>query len=414
MAQPLLDELLERLDWSNPQADIVDWDEASQWGPEALSLLLESSVIVPVEPAQSVVCDACYDAHVEEVRFLPSPDDGQFRAFISCPQCGPVAVEPQRLQRWQIRLEGFINLCSLVANDSVPPRVILPGRLIDLGAVKLDDMRVRTLIGRGLAWRDRNALLDRVRGSVGDSEAILLVPSEAPTVFTDNIRVVPMLGNLVAGDNGVRVRLPSLRPSNVPIAGASNSLQKLGAGWRVTFRGETRIVKNTLGMRYLAHLLAKPHAYFRATVLVALVRGSAPTVQIGTEFEIQALRVDEGGDAGEVIDADARDAYRQEYKRLTSELQEARESSDAERVDELLLKVKWMAQQLSGGTRLDGKPRMAKSTTDRARIGVTKAINTAVANVTTQLPSLGEHLAATIHTGASCSYRPEDTINWEC
>jgi len=273
LAQPLLDELLERLDWSNPQADIVDWDEASQWGPEALSLLLESSVIVPVEPAQSVVCDACYDAHVEEVRFLPSPDDGQFRAFISCPQCGPVAVEPQRLQRWQIRLEGFINLCSLVANDSVPPRVILPGRLIDLGAVKLDDMRVRTLIGRGLAWRDRNALLDRVRGSVGDSEAILLVPSESPTAVTDNIRVVPMLGNLVAGDNGVRVRLPSLRPSNVPIAGASNSLQKLGAGWRVTFRGETRIVKNTLLLRAAAALgITGLDAYLDGPTAVAITR----------------------------------------------------------------------------------------------------------------------------------------------
>ncbi|MPZ50961.1 MAG: hypothetical protein GEU75_16955 [Dehalococcoidia bacterium] len=413
MAQPLLDELLCRLDWHTPQADILDWDEVDQWPPDFLRMLLKAGALVPIQPATSVICDACAEGHVAEVYFVPSPEGAQDRAYIACLELGPVEVELERLQRWQSRLEGISALCGITIG-APPARVVQPGRLIDLGVLRLSGLLTRTFLGRGLAWHDAPGLLDEVRSAAGDAESVVLVPSEAPRSAHGNLRIVPLLGNLVQEGGAVHFRLPSLRSSNSAPTPETHLFRKHGAAWQVTFDGRTAFIKHTLGMQYLSYLLAKPHIDFRATGLVALVRGSTPPEQMGSEYESQALGIDEGGDAGEVIDAAARDAYRDDYKRLTSDLKEARDSGDSERVEQLLVQVKWLVKQLSEGIRLDGKPRLAKATGDRARIGVTKAINTAAVNVAAQLPSLGEHFKAAVHTGASCCYRPADIVTWEC
>ena len=50
-----------------------------------------------------------------------------------------------------------------------------------------------------------------------------------------------------------------------------------------------------------------------------------------------------------------------------------------------------------------------------ARLNVTRAIEAALASITTHHPSLGRHLRSTIRTGRYCSYSPDPriSIDWQ-
>jgi hypothetical protein len=54
-----------------------------------------------------------------------------------------------------------------------------------------------------------------------------------------------------------------------------------------------------------------------------------------------------------------------------------------------------------------GRDRKAASHAERARLNATRAIRSAMANVSREHPTLGQHLAATIKTGRYCSYTPD-------
>ena len=52
---------------------------------------------------------------------------------------------------------------------------------------------------------------------------------------------------------------------------------------------------------------------------------------------------------------------------------------------------------------------------EQARVNVTRAIRTALRNVATADAQLAQHLEHAVHTGASCSYRPDPRapITWD-
>jgi hypothetical protein len=58
--------------------------------------------------------------------------------------------------------------------------------------------------------------------------------------------------------------------------------------------------------------------------------------------------------------------------------------------------------------------REAASSSERARLAVTKRIRDALARIRSEHPSLGRHLEAAIRTGQFCSYDPPagDTVAW--
>jgi hypothetical protein len=58
----------------------------------------------------------------------------------------------------------------------------------------------------------------------------------------------------------------------------------------------------------------------------------------------------------------------------------------------------------------EGSVAAAAAATERTRVRVTRAVRAAMARIAQHHPSLGEHLAATIKTGASCSYAPDRQI----
>ena len=121
------------------------------------------------------------------------------------------------------------------------------------------------------------------------------------------------------------------------------------------------------------------------------------------------------GDAGELLDARAKAAYKARLDELAAELEgcgalrRPAPRCGGGRGAGLLV------GELARAVGLGGPDRRAASHAERARLNVTRAIRAALANLAYASPALGRHLAATIRTGRYCSYthNPRAPITWE-
>ncbi len=87
-------------------AAFVGYDEISEWPEAGRGVLLTAGILRPAQPVTSIVCDACYDGHIEvpEVIELPGAPP---RAYIPCPSYGRAAVDLARLKRWHCDAEAI-------------------------------------------------------------------------------------------------------------------------------------------------------------------------------------------------------------------------------------------------------------------------------------------------------------------
>lgn len=98
----VLAQLVQRARLADVKARIVTADEAAEWADGILYALLRDGVLQQIEPTSSAACDACFEGHVEEVVFVEEPPGSPLRAYIACPEAGRVAVDTERMRRWQI------------------------------------------------------------------------------------------------------------------------------------------------------------------------------------------------------------------------------------------------------------------------------------------------------------------------
>ena len=113
------------------------------------------------------------------------------------------------------------------------------------------------------------------------------------------------------------------------------------------------------------------------------------------------------GDAGPMLDAEAKSAYRQRLVDIRSELAEASDWNDLERVAHLQAEEQALAHELAAAIGLGGRDRPAASASERARVSVTRAIRAALGRIGHQSRGLGEHFDVTIRTGTFCAYVPD-------
>jgi hypothetical protein len=113
------------------------------------------------------------------------------------------------------------------------------------------------------------------------------------------------------------------------------------------------------------------------------------------------------GDAGEILDSQAKAAYRQRLDELREELEEAQGCNDSERVTQVQQESDFLTEELTSGVGLGGRDRRAASAAERARVNVTRAIKAALQRLSAHHPTLGLHLSRTITTGTFCSYTPD-------
>lgn len=189
-------------------------------------------------------------------------------------------------------------------------------------------------------------------------------------------------------------------------AGAENVFRREGEYWLVVFEGRIVRVRDMRGARYLARLLASPGREFHVVDLVAVERGGAGT----THAPEPGLSARDEGDAGEMLDARAKDAYRRRLTEIEDDLEEARALGDPSRVAQATAELDFLSRELSRAVGLGGRDRRAGSAAERARASVTRAVRHAMARIRAHHPPLGAHLERTIRTGTYCAYLPDPRV----
>jgi tetratricopeptide (TPR) repeat protein len=242
----------------------------------------------------------------------------------------------------------------------------------------------------------RLGLADAYAATGSDHQAAL--ERRAARAMLDRITVEP-------ADVGTA---PSGEPENR--ARSRNVFRLEGDYWSVAFGGRTVRIRDLKGMRYLARLLAEPERELHALDLVAAER-----TRTGVGKEPPGDAHPDVGDAGELLDPQAKEAYRRRLAEIDEDIDHARASGDAVREAQADLERDFLLRELSRAVGLGGRDRRAGSASERARVAVTRAVRQAMGRLSEQHPELGEHLGRTIRTGTYCSYRPDPRVpaDWD-
>ena len=120
--------------------------------------------------------------------------------------------------------------------------------------------------------------------------------------------------------------------------------RKEGEFWTVGRGGNTFRLKDTKGLGYLAHLLRHPAAEFHVLDLAGGMAGQrdddktsqcARGLPRGDEdLEKAGIHISSLGDAGEMLDEQAKAAYKRRLFDLREELEEAKERGHVERAEQ--------------------------------------------------------------------------------
>jgi tetratricopeptide (TPR) repeat protein len=182
-----------------------------------------------------------------------------------------------------------------------------------------------------------------------------------------------------------------------------------GEYWTIEYAGDAFRVRDSRGMRHLSRLLRAPGRELHALELAADSEEGRVHI-VSPELELK----DGFGDAGVMLDAEAKAAYRLRLADIRAELGEAERWNDPGRVALLEKEERALTRELAVAVGLGGRDRVASSAAERARVSVTRAIRSAMGRIGEQSPALADHLEATIRTGTFCSYTPDPRapIDW--
>ena len=201
--------------------------------------------------------------------------------------------------------------------------------------------------------------------------------------------------------------------------------RKEGEYWTVGRGVNAFRLKDTKGFGYLAHLLRHPAAEFHVLDLAGGIAGqrdndqtrqSARGLPRGDEdLEKAGIHIGSLGDAGEMLDEQAKVAYRRRLSELHEELEEAKEFGNVERAEQAEQEIDALTSELSRAVGLGGRNRRAASASERARQSVTKTIKAVVERIMQSDTALGDIFSRCIKTGNFCSYQPDPDfpIAWE-
>jgi len=200
-----------------------------------------------------------------------------------------------------------------------------------------------------------------------------------------------------------------------PAEGLTASLRREGDVWRVEFEGRTRYVKDAKGLRHLALLLDNPGVEFHAVDIVGAAEGTTAAGRTGVagDADVEVRRGD--GDAGALLDPQAKREYRARLEDLRAEIEEAEDFNDPERAARAREEMESIARELSSAVGLGGRDRKAASNAERARVNVTRAVKGVIRRIAAEDESLGRELETTVHTGYFCRYEPDPRhpVTWQ-
>jgi hypothetical protein len=286
-------------------------------------------------------------------------------------------------------------------------------RLLLLRDGPADRERGRALLERSAAAAQRlgsATLARRAAGLLGYEKALSALP--IPVMPNPGPRAArtppPVRHGSGAGAQPPRPSEPAAPPPPERAGAPTAAFRLEGEIWTVT-GSETVRLKDRKGLQYLATLLERPAVEVHAIDLVsgpmdAAARGrTAGGAGAGENGDVAVV---EGGDAGALLDPEAKAAYRERVVELREDLEEAERFHDVERVARLREEMEFIGAELARAVGLGGRDRRAGNAAERARVNVTRAIRGAVRAIAEHDARLGHHLERSVRTGVFCVYDP--------
>jgi TolB-like protein len=199
--------------------------------------------------------------------------------------------------------------------------------------------------------------------------------------FAEGLR----LASLESASSNAAVSVPTPWP-------VGNIFRKEGALWMVCFEHEVAHVTEMRGLLDISQLLARP----------------------GEEMHCLALsgQPADTGRGVEVLDEQAKRAYRHRLREIEAELAEAESDNDSGRAGRMEEERERLLDEMRKATGLAGRDRKMGDSAERSRTAVTWRIRHAIKKLKAAHPALARHLGHSIKTGVFCSYTPEKETRW--
>ena len=192
----------------------------------------------------------------------------------------------------------------------------------------------------------------------------------------------------------------------VPVPRADHAFHRDGEVWTLAYRGREIRIRDSKGLRDLQRPARRPGTAVAALDLAAAPGGHRADAAAGPDV------LHPPSDTGEVIDAQARAAYRQRLSDLDEAAAEADAAADIERSARIAVERDALVEALTEAYGLGGRGRRSGSAAERARTAVTARIRDAIRRIGEAHPELGRHLARSVRTGTFCVYEPDQPVRW--
>ena len=372
--------------WSEAEALLLGKDQAMQ------ALLPTARLHVArgdVALARAVVCRGLRvlgEDRLRAVELLTVLVDAELAA-------GDVAAAAAAADRLEQRLTD-VAVPALLARASVArARVLSASGLLD-AAIGVLETVVDQLASAELPWPRATVQLElvRVREQAGDPAAAAEAVAVAGALESFDVVLAPADVAL----------LERLTKGSIVTAIPAAVLTHQGKWWTVDFDGTRARMPDSKGLRYVAELVTRPGVERHALDLVDRVEG------VDRMVDRRAL-----GDAGAVLDARARTAYRHRIEQLRAEADDALAAGMLETAEAREAELDQLVRQLAAAFGVGGRDRRASSAAERARLNVTRALRTALARMSEAVPGAGDVLDRRIRTGLYCAYEPApDDLRW--
>ncbi|MHB8467902.1 MAG: adenylate/guanylate cyclase domain-containing protein, partial [Acidimicrobiales bacterium] len=204
---------------------------------------------------------------------------------------------------------------------------------------------------------------------------------------------------------------PDAAGRSAEVDAVASSFVQEGDDWTVAFAGVQVRLRDAKGLQYLARLLREPGREFHVADLAGV---HVPLESGWAAVEPLDGAVDGWGDAGVVLDDQARDAYRTRLNELRGDRDEAVARGDAASAEKAEEEIDFLTRELGAAFGIGGRARRSSDTGERVRKAVSNRIRDSLAKVQRVHPTLGRHLANSVRTGTFCCYDPETPVTWRC
>lgn len=169
MVDEPLNLILRRLESNPPKITKLELGVAL---PQCLAL----GLLRQAEPARALPCPECDGSRLLTIEFIQNKLTKKNHAYIACPECGPVEVSIEQLERWRV---DPVAVAKAVFRQLFPalnlPTEILPGRLWRVGKVTLAGQPREIFFACGYRATADTAVVEALRGR---TKSVLLMPSE--------------------------------------------------------------------------------------------------------------------------------------------------------------------------------------------------------------------------------------------